>query len=122
MSTKTIGTDVNVRRLYELIDAGDIPAMLELFTEDATYRRPGYDPLVGRDELERFYRHERIISEGVHTPELVLVNGEHIAVHGRFRGMLKSGNSVEIEYAEFFTVTPEGRFATRETYFFAPLV
>jgi steroid Delta-isomerase len=123
MSTAIKGTDLTeaVHTLYEHIDAHDIPSMLELFTEDVTYRRPGYDSIVGRGDLEHFYRHERIIRDGRHTPELVLCDGSTVAVHGRFQGVLKNGEAVDFHYAEFFTTTPEGRFATRETYFFTPL-
>jgi len=123
MSTviEDVGVTATVHRLYELIDANDIPAMLDLFADDATYHRPGYDPILGRVQLERFYRQDRIIREGEHTPAVVLANGSDVAVHGRFRGVLKSGEPLELRYAEFFTMAPDGRFASRQTYFFAPL-
>jgi steroid Delta-isomerase len=119
--TGTVGLAATVHRLYELIDTHDFTAMLELFADDVTYRRPGYDPIVGRAELARFYFEERIIREGTHTPELVLVSGSDVAVHGRFQGVLKSGVPVDYHYAEFFTAGPDGRFVARETYFFTPL-
>ncbi|MFY1597079.1 hypothetical protein [Micromonospora sp. WMMD737] len=37
-----------VRRCYRLVDQGDMPGLVELFTEDAVYRRPGYDRLTRR--------------------------------------------------------------------------
>lgn len=119
--TEDVGLAVAVRRLYELIDADDVPAMLDLFAEDAVYRRPGYDPIVGRAGLARFYRRDRIIREGRHTVAVVIADGRDAAAHGRFRGVLKSGEPLDLRFAEFLTTGPDGRFATRQTYYFAPL-
>jgi ketosteroid isomerase-like protein len=55
-----------VRRYYSLVDANDVAGIVDLFTDDAVYHRPGYEPLVGRQDLERFYREDRVIQAGAH--------------------------------------------------------
>jgi hypothetical protein len=50
---------VSAVRRYLLVDAGDVTGLIGLFAPDARFHRPGYQPLTGRDELERFYREDR---------------------------------------------------------------
>jgi len=111
-----------MRRFYGSIDAGDLAALVGAFATDAVYHRPGFEPLVGRDEIERFYRERRTISTGRHTLAAVVSSGEHIAVHGDFRGTLRDGRTAAHRFAKFFTVTPAGLVARRDTFFFVPLV
>lgn len=111
-----------VRRYYELVDAGDVSRLVNLFDTDAVYRRPGYAPLVGRDELERFYREQRVIKEGRHTVTTALVQEDAAAVHGTFEGTLNDGREVSLRFADFFTFSEDGVFSSRDTFFFAPMV
>lgn len=109
-----------VRRYYEAVDGGDVPAVLECFADDAVYRRPGYAPLRGREALERFYREERVIADGEHTLDAVVVQGRGAAVRGTFAGSLRDGRHVEIGFADFFIIDEHGRVAERHTYFERP--
>ncbi|MGW7447712.1 nuclear transport factor 2 family protein [Kitasatospora sp. NPDC054795] len=111
-----------VRRYYQLVDAGDVPALVALFTPDARYHRPGYRPMVGHAELERFYRDQRVIRTGVHTLATVVTTDDEVAVHGLFRGVLHDGGEVELRFADFFRMTPQGRIAARDTFFHVPAV
>lgn len=111
-----------IRAYYTHVDAGDVEGLLALFAPDARYHRPGYEPLVGHDDLRRFYQGERVIAEGTHTLTGTVAEGNRVAVHGEFHGLLRSGERVGLRFADFFTLTPELTFATRDTYFFAPLV
>ncbi|MFJ2865972.1 nuclear transport factor 2 family protein [Kitasatospora sp. NPDC087314] len=111
-----------VRRYYQLVDAGDVPALVALFTPDARYHRPGYQPMVGHAELERFYRDQRVIRTGVHTLATVVTTDDEVAVHGLFRGVLHDGGEVELRFADFFRMTPQGRIASRDTFFHVPAV
>ncbi|MFI6638490.1 nuclear transport factor 2 family protein [Streptomyces sp. NPDC050504] len=120
-TTDALGVS-RIRRYYELVDAGDIPALVDLFAPDAHYRRPGYRPLVGHAELERFYREQRVIREGTHTLSTVVASDAEIAVHGLFEGVLHSGDRVELRFADFFRMAPGGRIASRDTFFFVPAV
>ncbi|MFE5711066.1 nuclear transport factor 2 family protein [Streptomyces sp. NPDC056501] len=114
--------EADVRRYYDLVDAGDVPGLVGLFTPDATYHRPGYEPFVGHEGLTRFYGGARVIRTGRHTLTKVLVEGSDIAVHGEFNGELHDGTTVALRFADFFQLTPDGRFGRRDTFFFAPLV
>lgn len=111
-----------IRAYYTSVDAGDVDGLLALFAPHARYRRPGYEPLVGHGDLRRFYQGERIIAEGAHTLTETVTDGERVAVHGEFHGLLRTGERVGLRFADFFTLTPELTFATRDTFFFTPLV
>lgn len=124
-SAGTPGSDTRLRRIhryYELVDAGDVAGLVALFTPDAVYRRPGYEPLIGAAELERFYREQRVIKEGRHTLSSHLVQGDDAAVHGTFEGVLNDGREVSLRFADFFVFSDMGAFRSRDTFFFAPLV
>lgn len=107
---------------YERVDSGDIPGLLDLFAADAVYHRPGYPPMVGQAELERFYRKDRVIADGRHAVRSLVTQGPSVAVHGTFAGTLKDGTAVDLRFADFFTVGDDGRFTRRDTFFFSPAV
>jgi steroid Delta-isomerase len=111
-----------VRDFYARIDADDIAGMLNLLSSDVIYRRPGYPDMTSRDSVERFYREERTISQGRHQLTRIVAGERDIAVHGSFSGTLRDGRAAEHRFAEFFTVTPDGRISGRDTFFFVPLV
>lgn len=111
-----------VHRYYTLVDSGDVDGLVGLFAPQAVYRRPGYEPLVGRDDLRAFYQGERVIDSGVHSVEQTVVGEDAVAVHGTFEGVLKDGSKTSLRFADFYTFDADGRFASRDTFFFAPLV
>lgn len=111
-----------VRSYYTLVDAQDFSALVKLFAPEAVYRRPGYAPFIGRKALAEFYVGERVIEEGRHDIADVIVAGRKVAVSGTFIGRVRSGKTVDLRFADFFTLNEEGHFATRDTFFFAPLV
>ncbi len=111
-----------VRRYYQLVDADDLTGLINLFAPDARYHRPGYEPLNGRAELERFYRGDRVIVQGSHTLTALVAAGNDVAVQGEFSGVLRDGRQVSLRFADFFSFGPDNLFARRDTYFFAPLV
>ena len=114
-------TDLAVRH-FELIDAGDMAGMAELFQADAVYRRPGYPPFVGRAEILRFYTTLRPIRSGRHSLETALAGGGQIAVRGGFVGVRYDDAPIDLRFSDFFTLGSDGRFTGRETYFFAPSI
>ncbi|KAB1928220.1 nuclear transport factor 2 family protein [Micromonospora noduli] len=111
-----------VSAYYRLVDAGDVGGLLQLFSVDAVYLRPGYQPIVGRAEIERFYREQRVIREGCHRIALLVDAAQAVAAHGEFVGVLRDGRHVQLRFADFFTFDDTGHFARRETFFFTPLV
>lgn len=111
-----------VRSYYERVDVDDVDGILELFAPDAVYRRPGYEPMRGREAMEAFYRDERVIDHGRHTVVTVTEQMPRVVVSGTFTGTLKNGSRITLEFADFFTLGGGGRFSRRDTYFYAPLV
>jgi ketosteroid isomerase-like protein len=110
-----------VTSYYRLVDASEFTRMLELFADDAVYRRPGYAPLVGKPALAEFYLGVRVIDSGRHELSSILVQDGLAAVQGRFAGLLKDGTEVSLCFADFFRFHA-GRIVERTTYFDAPAV
>lgn len=108
-------------RYYELVDAEDFGAMHDLFTDDCVYERPGYDPIQGRAAMEAFYGGTRVIKQGRHTLRDVVVDGDVVAVHGDFDGVLRDGTESHEGFADFLRYR-EGLIARRRSYFFRPAV
>ncbi|NYI99653.1 ketosteroid isomerase-like protein [Nocardioides thalensis] len=105
-----------VRSYYRAVDAGDIEGVLECFAEDARYDRGGYPPLQGAADLRRFYAHDRVIASGRHRVERILVDGRTAAALGTFQGTSKSGDALDIRFADFF-VFHDDLIGQRTTYF-----
>lgn len=114
--------DAHICRYYEVVDAGDVDGVLDIFTDDATYCRPGYEPMVGREALRAFYSGERVIESGRHSVTSLLIDGDEAFVRGEFNGVLKDGSDTHLEFADFFRFGAGERIAYRQTYFYAPLV
>jgi steroid delta-isomerase len=111
-----------VRSYYELVDKGDTSGLVALFGPNAVYRRPGYPPLCGRDDIKRFYQDQRVIRVGRHSLETIVASGSDVAVHGLFQGILHTGEQVDARFADFFAFNADGTVARRDTFFFAPLI
>lgn len=107
---------------YTAVDGGDLDALLDVFSADATYLRPGYPPIVGRAELRTFYAGTRVIDSGTHTVETAVVEGDQAAVRGHFSGVLKDGSQVEVGFADFLVFDDEARVFERITLFQVPAV
>jgi steroid delta-isomerase len=122
MAQYTMSGEDLVRRYYELADNRDVDNLVVLFGPEAVYHRPGYDPLHGRDQLKRFYLEQRVIREGKHSLDAVIVSGAQVAVQGSFHGVLRDGKIVDARFADFFTVGSDGTFSRRDTFFFSPLI
>ena len=112
----------HVRRYYRLVDANDVAGLLDLFTENAEYARPGYDVFSGRRELHTFYSGTRVIENGRHTLRHMVVEEREVAVHGEFNGTLRDGSKVSLRFADFFRLDEKGLFRRRDTFFFSPMV
>ncbi|QIS21222.1 nuclear transport factor 2 family protein [Nocardia terpenica] len=111
-----------VQRYYDLVDAGEVDELVNLFAEEAVYHRPGYPPMVGRAALSEFYRTQRVIKFGAHTLSQVTAAESDVAVHGEFAGVLKDDSEVTVRFADFFALDADGFFTRRVTFFFAPSV
>lgn len=110
------------RRYYALVDAGDVDGVVGCFAEDAVYHRPGYAPMEGRAALAEFYGGERVIADGRHELDEVVVDGRRVAVHGRFVGTLKDGSAARVGFADFWVLDEEDRATSRRSFFDTPAV
>ncbi|AXH95276.1 nuclear transport factor 2 family protein [Ornithinimicrobium avium] len=110
------------RHYYERVDADDVQGVLDWFAADAVYHRPGYAPMRGRAALAAFYGGERVIASGAHTLDDVLVDGDRVAVRGRFEGTLRDGSSASVGFADFITYDRDGRALERRSLFEVPSV
>lgn len=104
-----------IRSYYDRIDADDYEAVFALFAEDVTYHRPGQPAIQGIDALRHFYLEERPLSEGEHDVAEILVDGDTVAVRGRFAGAL-DGERVEFGFADFHTFDADGLIVERHTF------
>ena len=102
------------RRYYALVDAGEYDALVELFTEDVVYERPGQATIEGRVALREFYEAGRPLSNGEHELYAVVADGDTVAVRGTFRGE-QDGDAVELGFADFHEFDGES-IARRYTY------
>ena len=110
------------RRYYALVDAGDVDGVVGCFAEDAVYHRPGYAPMEGRAALAEFYGGERVIADGRHELDEVVVEGRRVAVHGRFVGTLKDGSAARVGFADFWVLDEADRATSRRSFFDTPAV
>jgi ketosteroid isomerase-like protein len=117
----TSGIEQIVRRYYAAIDCGNIDEVLDLFAADAHYERPGYAPIEGREQLRHFYTRDRVLVGGRHMLDVVVSDAERVSCYGRYVGATRSGESVDVRFADFHRVVDE-RIAERCTFFFAPAV
>jgi ketosteroid isomerase-like protein len=118
--TARSATDL-VTGLFDIVDGRRWDELVEVFTPDAVYDRPGYDPLVGLDRIVRFYERERIIATGRHSVTRVVSDLGAAACWGRFVGTGRDGRPLDEEFADTYAVR-DGRIAHRKTYFYRPAI
>lgn len=103
-----------VRDYYDLVDAGDYDELVALFAEDVRYERPGQESIEGREALREFYDRDRPLENGHHSVDSVVVDGDTVAVRGRFEGE-QGGAAVAFGWADFHEFE-EGKIARRYTF------
>ena len=110
-----------VRAYYRAIDAGDLDQALAGWADHATYRRPGYPPLVGIEAVRAFYESTRVIAAGRHEVDEFVYSGDVVAVRGSFSGSAHDGSSLSVRFADFWHFSA-GHIDERNTYFDAAAV
>ncbi|MFM9368727.1 nuclear transport factor 2 family protein [Streptomyces sp. Da 82-17] len=106
-----------VTALFDIVDGRRWDDLGRVFADNCVYRRPGYEPFVGLERIERFYRVERVIASGRHDVEQVVAEGESIVCRGRFRGLSRTGAVLDEGFCDVHTLAPDGRIRARRTYF-----
>jgi len=108
-----------IMEIFRAVDAREWKDLSKFFHAGAVYERPGYGPLVGFERLLKFYQDERVVRDGKHFIEHIVVDGECAACWGRFEGVLKDGSIVNERFADVYTFA-EGKVRTRRTHFYRP--
>ncbi|MDX3078418.1 nuclear transport factor 2 family protein [Streptomyces sp. MI02-7b] len=117
-----MSADGLVSRLFQIVDGRSWDELGTLFTEDARYERPGYEPLKGIDRIRHFYIHERIIAAGsVHLVDHITSSLGAAACWGRLRGAALNGEPLNEEFADTYVIR-DGRIAHRKTFFYRPAI
>lgn len=111
-----------VTELFRKIDARDWEDLGTAFAEDVVYERPGYETLVGRERVVRFYAQERVVAGGSHQLERIILEPGGGACWGRFTGVHRDGSAIDERFADFYTVDAEGRIRTRRSFFYRPAI
>lgn len=123
MSDQSVqGVRAAVQGYYDALDREDIDAVLDYFSGEILYRRPGYHPITGLEGLRAYYTKDRLLASGRHVVRALVVEGQTVAAHGTFEGELKSGERTTTGFAAFFTFDGGGRISEHTTYFFVPAV
>ncbi|MBW3084744.1 hypothetical protein KEM60_00933 [Austwickia sp. TVS 96-490-7B] len=124
MATPRTAADLRiaVQRYYDALDQDDLDAVLEGFSGDVLYRRPGYDTIVGIDQLRSYYAEERRLAPGRHLLRDVLVEENRVAAHGAYEGRTVDGEQTAVGFAAFFVFDANGRISEHTTFFFIPAV
>ncbi|MFF4016054.1 nuclear transport factor 2 family protein [Streptomyces sp. NPDC001843] len=110
-----------VTQLFSIIDAARWDDLGRVFAEDCVYDRPGYEPLRGLRRIERFYRMERVVAAGRHQVLHIVSDLEAAACWGRFTGTSRTGDCLDEQFADTYTVR-DGRIVGRRTYFYRPAI
>lgn len=111
-----------VQGYYDALDAGDTDGVLEAFSGDVLYMRPGYDRFVGLEKLREYYESSRKLGEGRHMVRNILVDGQQAAANGMWEGQAKDGSRVTQGFGAFFMFGANNRITEHTTYFFTPAV
>lgn len=121
MTSTGTGARLRLDTVYQVIDRCDWPALEDLLHVDVIYERPGYDPLIGRDRVMRFYREERKVASGRHELHGVMQERDRAVCWGQMRGTLRDGSPAEVGFADVYSFE-DGKVRTRRSYFYQPAV
>ena len=102
-----------VLHYFRLVDEGRIDDMFALFDDGIVYRRAGVEPIVGVDAMRAFYAGPRGIVTIRHDIEVLVREGECVAVEGRARASLEGGGAFDRRIGEFFWFR-DGLFVERQ--------
>ena len=116
--TTAAGLD-HVRLTYHYLDTADIDGYGSLFEIDAVLHGPGLSPLRGRRQIERFQQ-LRLGVGGISRHQLDRVFGAngHVTAIGRYFSTDSDGNEGSVEFADVFTVAPNGLLTSQKTYLY----
>lgn len=102
-----------IQTYYALIDQKNIPAVLKLFAEEASYVRADRS-LQGKNEIQKFYESERRL-DGTHTIKHHYQLADTVIVQGYFEGINGQGENISLGFSDFFQIK-NSQIIHRHTY------
>jgi ketosteroid isomerase-like protein len=111
-----------IKRLFAIVDTQNWQGMREIFSSQIVYERPGYPRLEGIERVLYFYENERILADGKHSLDRIVVDTDCAACWGRFVGHKKDGSAVNVGFADTYEFDAAGQICFRRSYFFEPSV
>lgn len=119
--SNTAVAKAHLREMFEAIDARDWETLAGFFHPEIVYDRPGYESFVGAERVLRFYRDERIIADGIHDIEGIIIENGAGACWGSMRGTLEDGSNAHVRFADVYSFDGPA-LRKRTSYFFEPSV
>jgi ketosteroid isomerase-like protein len=112
-----------IQSMFELIDSAQWPELEKHFHDDVLYFRPGYEPIIGLNDLLDFYMNRRIIMKGKHILETFCSarDGNTVSAVGSFTGVDKQGKALKVRFCDIYQIE-SGKIRRRETFFDRPAV
>ena len=110
-----------MRALLTAIDNQDWHSLALLLCDDTCYEVSGFAPFRGKHAVLEYYRHERPILSGIHTIESIISEGDSGVCCGRFVGVKKNAERVDIRFADEIHFQ-NFRIRQRRVYFCQPLL
>lgn len=104
----------SVLSYYEFADTRNFESLYSLFSNNVAYYRCEQE-ILGIEQLKRFYEKERKIN-GNHIINNTIVNKKSVAVRGIFSGTNGNGETIKLNFADFFEFDDSGKINRRFTY------
>jgi ketosteroid isomerase-like protein len=122
MTDDTQANKAVAARLFDRFSAGDLPGVLDLMTEDATWwlpGKPGQLPVVGTRTKAQMARLFQAMLDRLEGPLRMTIKGgiaegEKVAIEVESLGTLKNGRTYNQEYHMLITVRDGKISAVRE--------
>ena len=112
-----------VQAAYAAFQRGDIPALLQSFTEDVEWDTPGSSEIIpyagkkrGHDEVRQFFAALGKAEEITHfEPQEFIAQGDKVVVVGNYKGRVHATNrQYDIDWLHVFTVRGDKLSSFRE--------
>jgi len=108
-----------IETLLAAIDAQDWERLSGLLSEDTRYEVSGFPAFCGRPAVMDYYRRLRPVKHGRHTIDEIIPGDGSAVCTGRFTGIKKSGEDIDILFADVIRLAGR-RIKQRRVYFCQP--
>ena len=112
----------HVRLSYEYLDARNVDALGSLYAEDMVRLLPGREPVVGRQQLEKFLLRQFRLHESRHRVDEVIATGGRASVRGQVTGRLYGGEQFDVTFVDLFGFGGDGLLTAQQTLYFVDIL